>query len=88
MDAASEAQVLVIGLDPYRAPGPRPWKCVVIGGGIRNEDQLDLLKQMINLVRRHAPDAAIASNGSPADTFDVAARWVDLPGPGTAAHAD
>jgi hypothetical protein len=127
MDAAPEAQVLVIGLDPYRVPGPwdpkpvadaiavgmgrfaehglsvetcllgldgsddvaavaaaalgaRPWKCVVIGGGIRNEDQLELFEQLVNLVRQNAPDAAIAFNRTPANTFDAAARWVDLPG--------
>ena len=40
--------------------------------------------QVINLVRRHAPGAAIAFNSTPADTFDAAARWVDIPGPTTA----
>lgn len=122
-------RVLVIGLDPYRVPGPwdpkpvadaievgiarfaehgvgvetclfgldgsddvetvvgdalrsRPWECVVIGGGVRTgEDQLGLFEQVINLVRRHAPDAAIAFNSTPTDTFDAAARWVDRPGP-------
>ena len=106
--AAPIPQVLVIGLDPYRVPGPwdpkpvaeaievgmarfaehgvgvetclfgldgsddvlavvtaalqaRPWKCVVIGGGVRDESQLDLFEQVLNLVRRHAPRAAIAS---------------------------
>ena len=119
-------RVLVIGLDPYRVPGPwdprpvadaietgiarfaeyglgvetclvgldgsddvaavvaaalraRPWECVVVGGGIRN--QLELFEQVLNLVRRFAPGAAIAFNGTPADTFEAAARWVDLPGP-------
>jgi hypothetical protein len=121
-------RVLVIGLDPYRVPGPwdpepvadaievgiarfaehgigvetclfgldgsddvaavvstslraRPWECVVIGGGVRNEDQLELFEQVINLVRRHAPDAAIAFSSAPAGTFDAAARWIDIPGP-------
>jgi hypothetical protein len=125
---APTPQVLVIGLDPYRVPGPwdpkpvadaievgiarfaehgvgveiclfgldgsddvgavvaaalcaRPWECVVIGGGVRHEDQLELFEQVLNLVRQHAPDAAIAFNGTPADTFDAAARWVDIPGP-------
>jgi hypothetical protein len=120
---APAPQVLVIGLDPYRVPGPwdprpvadaiavglarfaehglgvetclvgldgsddvaavvtaalraRPWKCVIIGGGVRNEDQLPLFEQVLNLVRRHAPEAAIAFNSTPADTFDAAARWV------------
>jgi hypothetical protein len=69
------AAVVVAGL---RA---RPWECVVIGGGVRNEDQLGLFEQVLNLVRRYAPDAAIAFNSTPADTFDAAARWVDVPGP-------
>jgi hypothetical protein len=126
--AAPIPQVLVIGLDPYRVPGPwdpkpvadaievgmvrfaehgvgvetclfgldgsddvlavvtaalqsRPWKCVVIGGGVRDDSQLDLFEQVLNLVRRHAPDAAIAFNRTPSDTFDAAARWIELPGP-------
>jgi hypothetical protein len=125
---ASPPRVLVIGLDPYRVPGPRnprpaadairsavarfaehgvrvqtcllgldgsddleavaiaallarPWECVVIGGGLRDQDQLALFEQMINLVRRHAPRAAIAVSDTPADTFDAAARWIDLPRP-------
>jgi hypothetical protein len=119
----------VIGLDPYRVPGPwdpepvadaikvgidrfsehgvgvdtclfgldgsddmkaivgdalraRPWECVVVGGGVRTaEDQLGLFEQVINLVRLHAPAAAIAFNSTPADTFDAAARWIDMTGP-------
>lgn len=129
MDTAPVPRVLVIGLDPYRVPGPwdpkpvadaiqvgiarfaahgvgvatclfgldgsddveavvsdalraRPWECVTVGGGVRN--QLELFERVINLVRRHAPDAAIAFNSTPADTFDAAARWVALPAPPTA----
>ena len=132
MDATAPApRVLVIGLDPYRVPGPwdprpvadaieaglarfaehgvgveaclfgldgsddvaavvaaalraRRWECVVIGGGVRNEDQTELFEQVLNLVRRYAPDAAIAFNRTPADTFDAAARWLDQPGPASA----
>lgn len=118
-------RVLVIGLDPYRVPGPwdpkpvangievgrsrfvehgvgaefclfgldgsddveavvttalraQPWECVVIGGGVRG--QPELFEQVINLVRRHASDAAIALNATPEDTFDAAARWIEVPG--------
>lgn len=119
-------RVLVIGLDPYRVPGPwdpkliadaidagatrfaehgvgvetclfgldgsddvetvvgaalraQPWECVVIGGGVRKpENLLELFEQVINLVRRHAPDAAIAFNTNPVDSFDAAARWIDV----------
>ena len=121
-------RVLVIGLDPYRVPGPwepkpvadaieagmvrfaehgvgaesclfgldgsddvemviaaalcaRPWECVVIGGGVRKpDDQLELFERVVNLVRRHAPGAAIAFNATPSDTFDAAIRWIDIPG--------
>ena len=130
---APTPRVLVIGLDPYRVPGPwdpkpvadavavgiarfaehgvgvetclfgldgsddveavvsaalaeRPWECVVVGGGVRTpEDQLELFEQVLNLIRRHAPEAAIAFNSTPSDTFDAAARWIDLPGRSTGA---
>jgi len=114
--------VLVIGLDPYRVPGPwdpepiataieesvtrfaelgidaqncllgldgsdnleavvttalqtRPWECVLIGGGIRkDEGQLELFELIVNLVRQHAPGAAIAFNRNPADIVDAVVR--------------
>lgn len=54
-----------------------PWAVVVVGGGIRKpEDQLELFERIVNLVRRHAPGAAIAFNSTPGDTFDAAARWL------------
>jgi hypothetical protein len=54
-----------------------PWECVVIGGGLRHSDvQLELFEQVINLVRRYAPDAAIAFNDSPSTTYEAAARWL------------
>jgi hypothetical protein len=59
----------------------RPWEVVVVGGGIRKpEDQLELFERIVNLVHRHAPDAAVAFNSSPVDTFEAAARWLDPPG--------
>jgi hypothetical protein len=124
---AAEPRVLVIGLDPYRVPGPwdptpvgdaiaagmarfaevgvgaesclvgldgsddieavvtaalgrRRWEVVVVGGGIRkSEDQLDLFERLVNLVHRHAPDAAIAFNSTPGDVADAAARWLGRP---------
>ena len=57
----------------------RRWEVVVVGGGVRSPDQLDLFERIINLVRRHAPDAAIAFNSTPADTFDAATRWLAPP---------
>lgn len=113
--------MLVIGLDPFRVPGPwdpqpiadgieagrarfaehgigvdfclvgldgsddvpavvadalgsRAWECVVIGGGVRGDTEL--FEQVVNLVRRHATDAAIAFSDSPDATYDAAARWL------------
>ncbi len=49
------------------------------GAGIRTaDDQLELFEQVINLVRRHAPGAAIAFNATPSDTYEAAARWIDV----------
>jgi hypothetical protein len=121
-NTVSNLDVLVIGLDPYRVPGPwdprpvanaieigmtaladrgfhaeaclvgldgsddiearvtvalqaRSWDCVVVGGGIRTpEEQLELFESIINLIRRHAPRAAIAFNHAPEDLADAAAR--------------
>jgi hypothetical protein len=56
----------------------QPWECVVIGGGVRID--LELFERVINLVRRHAPPAAIAFNSTPADTFEAAARWIEVSG--------
>ena len=114
--------VLLLGLDPYRVPGPwdpepvargveaatrslvdagldvesclvgldgsddipaviaaalsrRPWSCVLIGGGIRrDEERLEQFELVVNLVRRHAPDAAIAFNHTPEDVVDAVRR--------------
>jgi hypothetical protein len=124
VDSASEARVLVIGVDPHRVPGPwdptpvvdaiaagmarfadagvavetclfgldgsddveavvtealgrGSWEVVVVGGGIRKpEELLELFERIVNLVRRHAPGAAIAFNSGPGDTFEAAARWL------------
>ena len=53
----------------------RPWDCVVVGGGIRKPPEaLELFELVVNLVRKHAPQAAIAFNSSPEDSADAAAR--------------
>lgn len=123
-EQVAEAEVLVIGLDPYRVPGPwdpepvavaieagmrkfaehgvaaqsclfgldgqddpeamvstalqsQPWKCVVVGGGVRTaEGQLQLFESIINLIRCHAPHASIAFNATASDTYEAAARWL------------
>lgn len=60
------------------------YACVVIGGGIRkHEPLLWLFENTVNLVHRHAPNAAIAFNSTPVDTADAALRWLgqsDRPG--------
>jgi hypothetical protein len=53
------------------------WQCVTVGGGLRHsDDQVEMLEQVINLIRRYAPDAAIAFNSTPATTYEAAARWI------------
>lgn len=55
----------------------RDWDVVVIGGGIRKpEPLLPLFEQVVNLVRRHAPKAAIAFNTSGGDSVEAAQRWL------------
>jgi hypothetical protein len=55
----------------------RPWDVVVIGGGIRKaEPLLPMFEQVVNLVRRHAPQAAIAFNTSGGDSVEAAQRWL------------
>ncbi|MEV0439488.1 hypothetical protein AB0I84_49150 [Streptomyces spectabilis] len=54
----------------------RPWD-VVVGGGIRKtEPLLPLFEQIVNLIRRHAPQAAIAFNSDGGDTVEAARRWL------------
>ncbi|MGC4941574.1 hypothetical protein [Kribbella sp. DT2] len=54
------------------------YECVVVGGGIRkHEPLLELFEQVVNLVRLHAPTAAIAFNGRPDDCADAALRWLN-----------
>jgi hypothetical protein len=50
---------------------------VVVGGGLRKDDELvEFFEVVVNLVRRHAPQAAIAFNSTPVDCADAAARWL------------
>ncbi len=44
----------------------KDYACVVVGGGIRkHEPLLEFFEKVVNLVRQHAPGAAIAFNSSP-----------------------
>lgn len=53
------------------------WDVVVVGGGIRKtEPLLPLFEQVVNLIRRHAPQAAIAFNTNGGDSVEAARRWL------------
>ena len=55
----------------------KEYACVVVGGGIRkHEPYLELFEKIVNLVRLHAPRAAIAFNSTPNDTAEAALRWL------------
>src|SRR5262245_46141826 len=84
-DAAGiPAEMCLVGPERDRAAeqiveqlSAREYACVVIGGGIRKpEPMLEFFELVINLVRRHAPHAAIALNTSPVDSLDAARRWL------------
>jgi hypothetical protein len=69
-DHAIDASMALIALDEtaestlVAALSERDWDVVVIGGGIRKpEPLLQLFEQVVNLARRHAPQAAIAVTG-------------------------
>lgn len=58
----------------------RPWDVVVVGGGIRKAEQLlPLFEEVVNLIRRHAPQAAIAFNTSGGDSVEAARRRLRNP---------
>lgn len=80
------AATCLIGLDGADDPAEvvrdalraHPWECVTVGGGLRHSDEhVELLETIVDLIRRHAPDAAIAFNGKPSTTYEAAARWLD-----------
>jgi hypothetical protein len=55
----------------------KPYGVVVVGGGIRKPDELvELFEDVIDLIRRHAPQAAIAFNTNPVTSLDAARRWL------------
>jgi hypothetical protein len=47
---------------------------VIVRGIHTSEDQAELFEQVVNLVGRHAPDAALAFNSTLEDTYKAAAR--------------
>jgi hypothetical protein len=53
----------------------KPYGVVVIGGGIRKPDEVvALFEDVIDLIRRHAPQAAIAFNTNPVTSLDAVQR--------------
>jgi hypothetical protein len=55
----------------------RNWDVVVVGGGVRKPEQLtEFFELIVNLIRIHAPGAAIAFNHSAADCVEAAWRWL------------
>ena len=69
-DGSAESMVVT-------ALSERDWDVVVIGGGIRKpEPLLTFFEQVVNLVRQHAPGAAIAFNTSIGDSVEAAMRWL------------
>ena len=82
-DASIEADTCLIKPDDTARPqivealGRKPYACVVVGGGIRKpEPALELFETVINLIRQHAPQAAIAFNTNPTTSLDAALRWL------------
>jgi hypothetical protein len=82
-DHGVHAEACMVGLDGSddvearitAALRARSWDCVIVGGGIRKpEEQLELFESIINQIRQHAPQAAIAFNQTPRDLADAAVR--------------
>ncbi|MBO3749849.1 hypothetical protein J5X84_27530 [Streptosporangiaceae bacterium NEAU-GS5] len=81
LDIAADWCEIALDEDPegaiVKALTSGDYECVVIGGGIRkHEPLLEFFEKVVNLVRWHAPDAAIAFNSSPDDCADAAKRWL------------
>jgi hypothetical protein len=54
------------------------YDCVVIGGGLRLPPKgLALFERVVNVIHKHAPNAAIAFNTRPEDTAEAAARQLE-----------
>ena len=72
LDGSDDVEAVIV--DALQA---HAWECVTIGGGMRHaDDQVELLEVLVNLVRRHAPHAAIAFNDAPDTTCEAASRWL------------
>ena len=72
-DDAAEPQIV-------QSLGRKPYDCVVVGGGIRKpEPFLELFERIVNLIRVHAPRAAIAFNTTGENSVDAVVRWIAPP---------
>jgi hypothetical protein len=78
-----DAAMTLIALDEsaestmVAALAEREWDVVVVGGGLRKpEPLLTFFEHVVNLIRRHAPRAAIAFNSSGGDSVEAAERWL------------
>jgi len=54
----------------------RTFDCVMIGAGVRAEEQLLLFEKLLNVVHVLAPRAKICFNSSPADSAEAVQRWL------------
>ena len=69
---AIDAEARTIIADALQA---KPYGVVVVGGGIRKpDDVVELFEDVIDLVRRHAPQASIAFNTNPVTSLDAVKR--------------
>jgi hypothetical protein len=81
VDAGVEVDTCLVAIDAAAraiiadALQAKPYGVVVVGGGIRKPDDLvELFEDVIDLIRRHAPQAAIAFNTNPTTSLDAAKR--------------
>jgi hypothetical protein len=73
LDETAESRILV------KLAGQN-YDCVVIGGGIRKpEPLLELFEAVVNLIRLHAPRAAIAFNSDGGTSLEAAIRVLGHP---------
>jgi hypothetical protein len=85
-EAGILSDLCLVGLEPTSATkqiaeqlGKQSYACVVIGGGIRKpEPMLEFFEQVVNIVRRYAPTAALAFNTNGANSVEAALRWLPL----------
>ena len=72
IDLGSTAEAVV-----QQKLGETPFDCVLIGAGVRtDQDHFLLFEQVINVIHQHAPSAKICFNTNPSDTAEAVQRWV------------